>query len=233
MSEDFTFETATFPPAVTGDAVAEIAGCVASLSPDATSPFLALAVALPPAELTDAEVAHARALLQHVPAFAEARHRLVPQRVSDERFWAAYFTLLAVDVRHRARQALNDADAQAFTRVVLRMPLPPAVAAAREKRSAFGNFVRSFVSDLTQSDNTSGSSSSSSAADARAHGGAGQHGGVGGAPHVVLPASLCIAQRSDVGSCSGAATLLVGRDTMTTRVRAEWRKTLNDMCGPE
>lgn len=125
--EEFTFETAPFPPNTQIDdeilpnkTISTVVNCIVSLPTDSTSPFLTLAAALPnPINnpsinsgcylvsvpgILDNEVNHAKEVLKLFPAFSEVRRRIVPRLVNDEKFWQAYFALLAIQTRYETRQ---------------------------------------------------------------------------------------------------------------------------------
>jgi hypothetical protein len=193
--EDFTFETAPFPPEplpegkIFNKTIQAIVQCIVSLPTDPASPFVTLAASLPNPTatstnnsennnnnsnnnqdqnnnktetyfvnpqtglvsipgLSDKEVEHAREVLRLYPGFAEVRRRIVPRLVNDEKFWQAYFCLLAIQTRYETRLETvfgssedqfgdsNDNNSQQqqhsehelqsmmSARVVLRMPTP-------------------------------------------------------------------------------------------------------------
>jgi hypothetical protein len=64
-------------------------------------PFIATARSLPPLTMTDDHLRHAELLLFELPEFSTFRYSSCPRRVSDERFWSAYFTLLASEESYR------------------------------------------------------------------------------------------------------------------------------------
>lgn len=152
--EDFTFETAPFPPEplpegkIYNKTIQTIVNCIVSLPTDPASPFVTLAASLPNPTSTstqqqqqqesnntnnnqnnnnsnsnstadkiidpqsglvtipglqDNEVEHAREILRLYPAFSEVRRRIVPRLVNDEKFWQAYFCLLAIQTRYETR----------------------------------------------------------------------------------------------------------------------------------
>lgn len=67
--------------------------------------YLSTAASLPPLELTDDHLQHAKTILNRSTGFAEFRRSVCPMRVSDERFWNAYFTLLAAELGLKRRRA--------------------------------------------------------------------------------------------------------------------------------
>jgi hypothetical protein len=200
--EDFTFEVAPFPPAASSKAVRDLATYLAALPTDAQSPFVAFAAALPVADMLATEIAHARDVLREFPAFGEVRRRVVPRLLSDERFWQAYFALLAIETRHRALREADDPSARATTRVVLRLATPGVADASASSADGVGGAASGAGSAATASRTMQS--------------------------RATIPPSLCVG-RASAPLSDASVTRLMARDDSTAISRERWRACVNEM----
>lgn len=75
-------------------------------------PFIATAMSLPALDMSEDHLEHAHVILALSPQFSTFRFETCPRRCSDEKFWSAYFTLLASEVRYQKVTSRSRASSQ-------------------------------------------------------------------------------------------------------------------------